>query len=128
MPERDQIIRDTFARVLGLVDEAYKSMNSDDKTSFRLLLWRSAAEAEYLAFQLSMVHGLSDLVPNVHSSYDDSGKAIEAVRVLLAEAQPLVHSDPRRAYQSVRGAATILRKTYASSERSPSAVESPKNA
>jgi hypothetical protein len=76
MPERDQIIRDTFARVLGLVDEAYKSMNSDDKTSFHLLLWRSAAEAEYLAFQVSMVHGLSDLVPNVHSSYADSGKAV----------------------------------------------------
>jgi hypothetical protein len=119
MPERDQIILDTFAKVFSLVDEAFRAMNSDDKTSFHLLLWRSAAEAEYLAFQVSMVHGLSDLVPNVHSSYDDSGKAIEAVRVLLAEAQPLVHSDPRRAYQSVRSAATILRKTYASSERSP---------
>jgi len=128
MTERDQIILDTFAGVLSLVDEAFRAMKSDDKSSFHLLLWRSAAEAEYLAFQISMVHGLSDLDPNVHSSYDDSGKAIEAVRVLLAEAQPLIHSDPRRAYQSVRGAATILRKTYASSERSPSAVESPKNA
>lgn len=122
MPERDQILLSTFARALSLVDEALKANDTANKLSYQMLLWKSAAEAEYLAFQISMIHGLSDYPPN---SADDPETSVDAASTLLQEAQSSIELDPRSAYGAVRRAVTILRKAYATGESTPKRQSAP---
>ncbi len=115
MPERNQIILGTFAKALSLIDEAGKANDSGAKSSCQILLWKSAAEAEYLAFQMSMVHGLGDYEP----SADDLDASLNGARTLIRDAQSTVQSDPRTAYSAVRRAVAILRKMYSAGEEVP---------
>jgi len=119
MPERDQKVVDALAKALSLVDDADKARDAGDKSPYRLLLWKSAAEVEYAALRISITHGLSDYDPGKSKDIreDDPQNSLEAVRALLREAQMLFEKDPRRAYAAVRGAVTVLRRTQASVER-----------
>jgi len=125
--ERDQVLLSTFARALSLVDEARKTNDTGDKSSYQMLLWKSAAEAEYLAFQISTIHGLSDYQPD---STNDLEASVDAASTLLREAQSSIESNPRSAYGAVRRAVAILRKAYSAGDDTPKRrlASIPKNA
>lgn len=118
MPGQDQIAVDALARALSLVDEADKARSASDESPYRLLLWKSAAEVEYAAFRISITRGLSDYDPNASedAGEDDPQDSLEVVRSLLHEARSSLEAEPRRAYQAVRNAVTVLRRIHASIE------------
>jgi hypothetical protein len=129
LSEQVQVILDTMSKTLSLVTEAEKARGSDE-SSFKLFLWKAAAEAEFLAFQISTAYGLAD--------YDLGGKSeenvdptnpLEAARSSLEEAKSSLKSDPKEAYRASRKAVSILRTTYADTDK-PSkqrVVPSPRN-
>ncbi len=123
LPERNQIVKDTFAKALSLVDKVERSAEAEDKEDYSLLLWKAAAEAEYLAFQTSMIHGLSD--SDLRGTDGGNELSAEAARKLLKAAQLAFQSNPSAAYISIRGAVHVLRKMYAASEKS-APIRSPK--
>lgn len=112
MVEQGQVIPDTFSRTLSLVAEAEKARGSDEP-SYKLLLWKVAAEAEYLAFQLSLTKGLADYDPA--SNDDENSDPIDplgAARTLLEQARSSIESDPKESYRAVRKVVSVLRTTY----------------
>jgi hypothetical protein len=115
VPERDPTIFDALEKALSLVDQAGKAKGSDDKSSYLLLLWRSAAEAEYAAFLISTAHGLMDYDPNAANNpgADDPRDDLDTARELLRGAQSSLQNEPRRAYEAVRNSVSVLRKMYA---------------
>lgn len=117
MPERDQIILDALARALYLVDEAEKENIVEDKASYQLALWKSAAESEYVAFQISTTHALGDYDPGGDKDEVDPEASVEMARGHLQEAQSAIRSDPREAYRAVRKAVTVLRRLYGAGEK-----------
>jgi hypothetical protein len=114
--ERDQITRATLAGVLSLVEQAEQASAGEDKRAFELLLWKSAAEAEYVAFLLSMGYGLGDFDPRDERAGSEPELTVQAARKLLLEAKSSLKSNPREAYRSLRRAITILRKMHLAAE------------
>jgi hypothetical protein len=114
--ERHQDTRTNLAGVLSLVEQAEQATAGEDKQAFRFLLWKSAAEAEYLAFQLSIGHGLGDFEPGDERAESEAELTLQAARKLLLEAKSSLQSNPREAYRSVRKAVTILRKMHLAAE------------
>ncbi len=92
-----------------------------------LLLWKAAAETEYLAFQISMIHGLGDL--EVKSNLAVTEMSVQAARKLIEDAQSLIQSNPSESYRAVRGAVGVLRKTQLAAEGAAKgqSTHSPKN-
>jgi hypothetical protein len=127
MPERDQIILDALARALSLVEEAGKANSAEDKASYQLALWKSAAESEYVAFQISTSHGLGDYDLEIDKGRVDPKASTEIARGHLQEAQSVIQSDPRLAYSAVRNAVTVLRRLYGTGEKTATAGPLPKN-
>jgi hypothetical protein len=127
MPERVQIRLSTLDRATSLVDEARLANDACDKSSSKMLLWESATEAEYLAFQISTIYRLSDYQPG---STDEPEVSVDVASALLRGAQPSIESDPRSAYGAVRRAVAILRKAHAAVEdaRKRQLASAPKNA
>ena len=129
MSEQVQVILDTMSKTLSLVSEAEKAQGSDE-SSFKFLLWKAAAETEFLAFQISTAYSLAE--------YDLGGKGeenidpanpLEAARSALEEAKSSLKSDPKEAYRASRKAVSILRTTYTDIDK-PSkqrVVTSPRN-
>lgn len=117
MPDRDQALLAIFARVLALLDEAGKAASSKEKASYQILLWKSAAEAEYLAFRLSTGKSLTDYDPAAQTNRDDGSDVVDVARALLRDGQSAIDSNPRRAYEAVRRAVSVLRRAYASNEK-----------
>lgn len=117
MSKREQIILDTIVKALSLVDEADKANTAGDKSSYQLFLWKSGAEAEYVAFQISATHGLSDYEPQSDKGADDPQTSTDSARMLLQEAESSIKLDPHQAYRAVRSAVTVLRKLYVSREK-----------
>lgn len=72
-----------------------------------MLLWKCAAEVEYLAFRIAIINDLGDYDPKANPS--DTLSADHA-RDLITKAQATFDSDPREAYKDVRGAVDVLRK------------------
>ena len=63
MAERDQATIVAFSKALELINEARNTNNGKNQPGREFILWKSAAEAEYLAFRIAMVHGLGDYEP-----------------------------------------------------------------
>ncbi len=118
MPEPDQVVRETIGKVLSLVDQATRATMAGDSASYNLLIWKSAAEAEYLALHISMMHGLGDFEPTKKGGINPE-LSVEAARQLLQDAQFSIQSKPREAYGAIREAVTILRKMCVAVEREP---------
>jgi hypothetical protein len=116
LPEPDQAVRETIGKVLSLVDEATRAKMAGDSASYNLLIWKSAAEAEYLALHISVMHGLSDFEPTKKGGINPE-LSVETARQVLQDAQLSIQSKPREAYSSIREAVAILRKMYAAIER-----------
>jgi len=114
--ERDEVASATLAGVLSLVEQAEQATAGEDKQAFQFLLWKSAADAEYVAFQLSMGHGLGDFEPGDERAESEAELTLQAARKLLLEAKSSLQSNPREAYCSVRKAVTILRKMHLAAE------------
>jgi len=114
LAERDKIILETFAKAISLVDEAVKTRNSAGESSqYKLLLWKAAAEAEYLAFQISIAKGLGDFDPSEGKDKDESTlQPLSMARTLLQQAQTSINSDTRRSYKTTREVVRILRLAY----------------
>ena len=127
MPERDQTMQDTLTKGLSLLDEFDRTKDAGDEHSRKLLLWKSAAEAEYLAFQISTIHGLMDYDPHsADSSRDaDPQDPVGLARAMLGEARSSFQSNPRGAYQAVSNAVTILRRAYSNSKKPQSREKNP---
>jgi hypothetical protein len=81
------------------------------------VLWKAAAEAEYLAFQISFQHGLIDYESSKGAECGSDQDPLDQARALLAQARELIQTDPRGAYEGVRGVVTILRSAYVEEER-----------
>jgi hypothetical protein len=107
MPERSEIISETVAKILALLDQASKA--HAEGSAYELLLWKSAAEAEYLAFQISNVYGLQDFEPASGRTEDSVPDPVGRTRRLLEDVIRF-QSDPREAYAAVRRAIRVLRK------------------
>ena len=116
MIERHQITSAAFAGVLLLIEQAEQATAGEDKQTFQFLLWKSAAEAEYVAFQLSMGYGLGDFEPRDERAGSEAELTVQAARQLLLEAKSSLQSNPREAYRSLRRAITILRKMQLAAE------------
>ncbi len=114
MSERDRILRDTFERIRSLLDQAMHIKAGGDGLSNQLLLWKAAAETEYLAFQISIIHGLGDL----EAKNDKAGAeiSVQAARKLIEDAESSIQSNPSESYRAVRGAVGFLRKTQLAAE------------
>ncbi len=127
MSERDKILRDTFERVCSLLDQAMHTKAGGDSLSNQLLLWKAAAETEYLAFQISMIHGLGDL--EVKSNKAGAEISVKAARKFIEDAQSSIQSNPSESYRAVRGAVGVLRKTQLATEgvAKSQPTHSPKN-
>jgi len=129
LSEQVQVILDTMSKTLSLVTEAEKAQGSDE-SSFKLLLWKAAAEAEFLTFQISTTYGLADYDLGEKGEENiDPANPLEAARSALEEAKSSLKSDPKEAYRASRKAVSILRTTYADIDK-PSkqrVVSSPRN-
>jgi hypothetical protein len=128
LPEPDQVVRETIGKVLSLVDQATRATMAGESASCNLLIWKSAAEAEYLALHVSVAHGLGDFEPAKKGGVNPE-PSLEAARQLLQDAQMSLQSKPREAYGAIRQAVAILRKMYVAVEREPrsQSPRSPKN-
>ena len=116
MIERHQITSATLAGVLSLVEQAERATAGEDKQAFQFLLWKSAAEAEYVAFQLSMDYGLGDFEPGDEGAGSEAELTVQEARQLLLQTKSSLQSNPREAYRSLRRAITILRKMHLATE------------
>ena len=129
MSEQVQVILDTMSKTLSLVTEAEKAQGSDE-SSFKLLLWKAAAEAEFLTFQISTTYGLADYDLGEKGEENiDPANPLEVARSALEEAKSSLKSDPKEAYRASLKAVSILRTTYADIDK-PSkqqVVTSPRN-
>jgi len=117
LPEQGQAILEGFSRALSLLDEAIGRRASVDSSSWKLQLWKTAAETEYLAFQISLQHGLVDFEPSEEKQLSNEQDPLPAARSLLLQAQASVQEDPRRSYEAVRAAVAILRSAHANEEK-----------
>jgi len=90
---------------------------ANDKDSYSLLLWKSAAEAEYSAFQISILHGFGDYDPEQGSNDDRSDDPLKTAHRLLGEAQSLILSDSKRVYRALRVAVFVPRKAYSGGDK-----------
>jgi hypothetical protein len=124
--ERDQATINSFSKALELIDQARNARGAESNPRRELLLWKSAAEAEYLAFRIAIIHGLADYEPHTD---DKAEPSVEAARELIANAQTSLESDPRWAYRNLRQAVNILRKTSMANEKGPRRqhISSPEN-
>lgn len=116
LPERDSPVSVTLAEALSIVKRAIQAAAAEDRSTYPFLLWKSAAEAEYAAFQLSMTQGLSDFNPTSNHDEADVEPTAEAAHELLLYAQSCLQSKPRDAYFTIRNAVTILRKMSVAAE------------
>ena len=117
MPRQDMAVADVLGRAISLLDEALESKSGGFNPSHQLLVWRSAAEAEYAAFRISVVHGLADYnviitAPDPPGTQDELAEA----RSLLRGARSASDSEPRTSYEMLRKAVGLLRKLYVSLE------------
>lgn len=115
MPERSEIISETVAKILALLDQASKA--HAEGLAYELLLWKSAAEAEYLAFQISNAYGLQDFEPASGKTEDNEPDPVGRARRLLEDVK-CFQSDPREAYAAVRQTIKVLRKAQSNFNRS----------
>ena len=113
LSDENQAIRDSLSRAHSLVNEAEKARGSDE-SSFKLLLWKAAAEAEYLAFQISLTHRLSDNEPvgEQDDEVADPPNPLETAQSLLEKARASISSNPKDAYRAVRKTVSVLRSWY----------------
>jgi hypothetical protein len=123
MPERSEIISETVAKILALLDQTSKA--HAEGSAYELLLWKSAAEAEYLAFQISNAYGLQDFDQASGKTEDNVPDPAGRARRLLEDVKRF-ESAPREAYAAVRQAIWVLRKAQANFYRS-SANDVPTN-
>lgn len=115
MPEGDQITSGPLAGVQSLVERAMQAAAAENNSTYQLLLWKCAAEAEYVAFQFSMLHGLGDFGPSSKPG-TDAELSVQAAHRFLLDAQSSLQSNPREAYRAIRSAVMILRKMHAAAE------------
>jgi hypothetical protein len=115
MNRGEQKILNSFSKALELIDQVRKATGAELDHERDLLIWRSAAETEYLAFLIANMHGLEDFIPGT-----ERGLAVSAdtARDLIEKARGLLQSDPRLAYASVRQAVRMLR-AMSTDERRP---------
>jgi hypothetical protein len=117
LDERGQNISEAFSRAISLIDEARELRASSESSPWRLLLWKAAAEAEYLAFKISFQYDLIDYDPNRDTKRTNDQDPLAQARTLLLQAQASIQTDPPSGYEAIRGAVTILRSAYADAER-----------
>jgi hypothetical protein len=117
LDERGQIISEAFSRAISLIDEVSELGASSEISRRKLLLWKAAAEAEYLAFQISFHHGLIDYEPKKSAETSHDQDTLDQARTLLLRARSSIGTDERIAYEAVRGAVSILRSAYANEEK-----------
>jgi hypothetical protein len=114
MSPDNQKIFNSFSKALELIDQVRNAKDAEPSRERDLLVWRSAAETEYLAFLIANLHGLEDFVPD-----SEKGGAIsaDAARDLIEKGRGLVELKPRLAYANVRQAVSILRGMSADERR-----------
>ena len=130
MSEQSQSIHGALSKALSLVNEAEKVRGSDE-SSFKLLLWKASAEAEYLAFQIALTHHLADYEPigDQDDEIADPSDPLGAARSLLEKAQSSIQSNTKGAYRSARKAVSVLRSAYVELDKpvKKRVVPSPRN-
>jgi hypothetical protein len=106
MNQEEQKIINSFSKALELIDLVRKATGAEPTSQRDLLIWRSAAETEYLAFLIANMHSLEDFIPPT-----ERGLAVSADTAydLIEKARGLLQSNPRLAYASVRQTVSILR-------------------
>lgn len=130
LSEQSQAIHDAVSKALSLVNEAEKVRGSDE-SSFKLLLWKAAAEAEYSAFQIALTNNLADYESRSEQDDEiaDPSNPLGAARSLLEKAQSSIQSNTKDAYRSVRKAVSVLRSAYVELDKpvKKRVVSSPRN-
>jgi len=106
MSREEQKIINSFSKALELIDQVRKATGAEPRPQRDMLVWRSAAETEYLAFLIANIHGLEDFIPETERRVAVSA---ETAHDLIEEARGLLKSDPRLAYTKVRQAVRDLR-------------------
>lgn len=106
MSREDPRTINSFSKALALIDEVRRAKNAEIKSQEGLLIWRAAAELEYLAFLIAISYGLNDFIPET-----DKGLLVsaETAHALVENARVLLQSNPRLAYAKVRQSVGILR-------------------
>jgi len=113
----DQKLAEAIGKALSLIDEAGKAQGSDDPAR-KLLLWKLAAEAEYVAFRISATHNLFDYDNKTAVTDDLEVDAVEKARSYLLEIRSSAQTDPKRAYSLARRIVTLARRTDKAERRS----------
>jgi hypothetical protein len=107
MAQSNNATRKAFSDALDLIAQLGKMSPTEAGAERDMLLWRSTAEAEYLAFRIATIYGLGDYEPHWREVDEFS---VDLVRELLEEARACLESEPRQAYQDVRQTVSMLRK------------------
>ena len=124
MAQLDNKTKEAFSKALQLLNQIQKSSPSEAGREREILVWKCAAEVEYLAFRIATIHGLSDYDPH----WVEVGEvSVEAIRSLLEAARTDFESDPRRAYEEVRRAVSLLRKMRVATRGRRRHIPPPKN-
>jgi len=106
MSPDNQKIFSSLSKALELIDQVPSAKNAEPSKERDLMLWRCAAETEYLAFLIANIHGLEDFEPG---SEKGGVVSVDAARDLIEKARGLLELKPRLAYANVRQAVSILR-------------------
>jgi hypothetical protein len=106
MSQDDERTINSFSKALALIDEVRKAKNAEIKSQEGLLIWRCAAELEYLAFLIAINYGLNDFIPKIDKSLLVS---VDTAHDLVENARVLLQSDPRLAYAKIRQSVGIMR-------------------
>jgi len=104
----------SFSTILELLDQLRASTRAKQGQENQLLLWRCAAEAEYLAFLMATLHDLNDFTPDINVGMNPSA---DGAYDLVKKAKDLAESNPRLAYGYVRQAVFVLRSLEAGVRR-----------
>lgn len=104
--DRDKRIVESLELAISLAEKAEAT---GDPAARLLLLWKATSEAEYAAFQISITRNLDDY----HPSTSGSGVTVQDACKSLLHARTALGGDARSAYESVRKAIEIMRRTQA---------------
>jgi hypothetical protein len=99
--------------------------NPSDKQAYSLLLWKVAAEAEYVAFRISTMSGLKDYEPTDPAESDGGSDPLQTAQSLLNEVQQSYQKNPKQAYERIRRVVTVIRKVYGTEEKTRTKASKP---
>jgi len=103
LSENERKAEEAIRKAIKLLDGA--KAQQTDSPAFKEILWKAASELEYSALVISIVHGLSDHVPQIPKSNPGKGHAEATPVELVSELNSVLErlgSDPEDSYYDLR--------------------------